>query len=59
MQVESAEIYARVFRRLKPRTPLPVIEVKFRSYANANAQIKLGGRRVGGQDGGHARGCAG
>ena len=41
MQVESAEIYARVFRRLKPRTPLPVIEVKFRSYANANAHIKL------------------
>lgn len=40
MQVES-EIYARVFRRLKPRTPLPVIEVQFRRYANANAQIKL------------------
>jgi hypothetical protein len=40
MQVES-EIYARVFRRLKPRTPLPVIEIQFRRYANANAQIKL------------------
>src|SRR5579863_2362998 len=40
MQVES-EIYARVFRRLKPRTALPVIEVQFRRYANANAQIKL------------------
>ncbi|MGH9594736.1 MAG: SprT-like domain-containing protein [Bryobacteraceae bacterium] len=40
MQVES-EVYARVFRRLKPRTPLPVIEVQFRRYVNANAQIKL------------------
>jgi SprT-like family len=48
MQVESAvaplpaeQVYARVFRRMKPRTPLPAIEVQFRRYANANAQIKL------------------
>lgn len=35
------EIYARVFRTLRPRTALPVIEVRFRPYASANAQIKL------------------
>jgi hypothetical protein len=53
MQVESAavalgaeQIYARVFRRLKPRTALPIIEVHFRSYANANAQIKLAEGRL-------------
>ena len=37
----SAEIYARVFRELRPRTPLPTIRVQFRRYANANAQVKL------------------
>lgn len=36
-----AEIYRRVFRRLRPRTPLPEIRVEFRRYANANAQIRL------------------
>ena len=48
MQVESAlffetpeELYARVFRTLKPRTPLPQITVRFRRYANANARIRL------------------
>jgi hypothetical protein len=35
------QIYARVFRRMKPRTPLPDIEVQVRPYANANAQIRL------------------
>ncbi|MEP6963216.1 MAG: M48 family peptidase, partial [Acidobacteriota bacterium] len=35
------QIYARVFRELKPRTPLPQIRVQFRRYANASAQIKL------------------
>lgn len=47
MQVESAahpcaEIYARVFRQLRPRTPMPEIRVEFRRYANANAQVKWG-----------------
>jgi hypothetical protein len=46
MQVETGtaspeEIYARVFREMRPRTPLPAIRVQFRRYANANAQIKL------------------
>jgi hypothetical protein len=35
------EIYARVFRQLRPRTALPAIRVQFRRYANANAQVKL------------------
>jgi hypothetical protein len=35
------QIYQRVFRQLRPRTPLPAIRVQFRRYANANAQIQL------------------
>jgi hypothetical protein len=34
-------IYRRVFRDLFPRKPLPEIQVEFRAYANANAQIRL------------------
>jgi SprT-like family len=34
-------VFARVFRELRPRTPLPEIRVEFRRYANANAQIRL------------------
>jgi hypothetical protein len=48
MQVETAlffeaveQIYARVFSALKPRTPLPVISVRYRPYANANSRIRL------------------
>lgn len=48
MQVETAlffetveQIYARVFRVLKPRTPAPRITVRFRKYANANSRIRL------------------
>src|SRR5260370_34297691 len=37
----SEQIFARVFRRLRPRTPLPEIRIQFRRYANANAQVKL------------------
>jgi hypothetical protein len=36
----SEQIFAKVFRQLRPRTPLPAIEVAFRRYANANAQVK-------------------
>jgi hypothetical protein len=35
------EIYARVFRQMRPRTPIPLIRVRFRRYANASAKIKL------------------
>jgi hypothetical protein len=53
MQVESVtdppreetlpveRIYECVFRRLRPRTPLPAVRVEVRHYANANAQIRL------------------
>ncbi len=36
-----AEIYARVFRDLKPRTPVPEIQVVYRRFANANSSIRL------------------
>src|SRR5262249_30900907 len=36
-----AEIYARVFRELKPRTPLPSIEIQFFGFANANCFIRF------------------
>jgi hypothetical protein len=48
MQVESAlffespeEIHARVFRYLKPRTPVPSIQVRFCEFANANSFIRM------------------
>ena len=48
MPVESAlffesieEIYERVFRNIRPRTPIPSIAVRFRKYANANSRIRL------------------
>jgi predicted metal-dependent hydrolase len=48
MQFESAlffesieQIYGRVFRSIKPRTPVPPIAVRFRRYANANSRIRL------------------
>ena len=48
MQVESAlffesieQIYERVFRSLRPSTPVPNIAVRFRTYANANSRIRL------------------
>lgn len=48
MPVESAlffesieQIYERVFRNIRPRTPVPVIAVRFRKYANANSRIRL------------------
>jgi hypothetical protein len=48
MQVETAlffetagQIYARIFRQLKPRTPLPEIQVQFKKYANADSRIAL------------------
>jgi hypothetical protein len=35
------EIYARVFRELKPRTPVPQVHVEFCRFANANSFIRL------------------
>ena len=34
-----AQIYTHVFRRLRPRTPVPFVKVEYRKYANANARI--------------------
>ena len=53
MQVESAllfetptELYARVYRSLKPRSPLPKIRVEFRRFANANSLVRLQNDRL-------------
>lgn len=53
MQVQSAllfespeQIYARVFRELRPRTPLPCFTVCYRRFANANSFIRLRGGTV-------------
>jgi hypothetical protein len=35
------EIYARVFRELRPRAPLPDLRVEFRRFANADSFIRL------------------
>jgi hypothetical protein len=37
----TEEIYARVFRELKPRTPVPGISVYFRRFVSANSFIRL------------------
>jgi hypothetical protein len=36
-----SEIYARVFRELKPRTPVPPVQVEYRKFANADSSIRL------------------
>lgn len=50
MQADSAEphaaICARVFRELKPRTPVPGIAVRFRSFANADSRARYGNSRL-------------
>ena len=39
---ESAEeIYARVFRELRPRTPVPSFRVEYRRFANVHSSIRL------------------
>jgi len=35
------QIYARVFREIKPRTPMPTLRVEFCQFANANSFIRL------------------
>lgn len=40
------EIYERVFRELKPRTPIPDIVVRFCRFANANSFIRLENNRL-------------
>jgi hypothetical protein len=40
------EIYARVFRELKPRTPVPGLRVEFCEFANADSFIRLENGRL-------------
>jgi hypothetical protein len=40
------EIYARVFRDLKPRTPVPGLTIEFCQFANANSFIRLQNGRL-------------
>ncbi|MBZ5724148.1 MAG: M48 family peptidase [Acidobacteriia bacterium] len=40
------EIYARVFRELKPRTPVPELRVEFCRFANADSFIRLESGRL-------------
>jgi hypothetical protein len=35
------EIYHRVHREIKPRTPVPSIEVEYKRFANANSDVRL------------------
>jgi len=41
------EMYARVFRELRPRTPLPEFAVEYRPFANVNSSISMKDRKVG------------
>ena len=41
-----AEIYARVFRELRPRTPVPMLQVEFCKFANADNFIRLENGRL-------------
>jgi hypothetical protein len=42
----AAEIYARVFRELKPRSALPELLVEFCRFANADSSVKLEADRL-------------
>lgn len=42
----TKDIYARVFRRLCPRTALPEIVITFRNYRNANCYIRWKNQRI-------------
>jgi Protein of unknown function DUF45 len=53
MAVETAlffetieQIYARVFRSVRPRASIPEISVTYRPYANANSSIRLEGSQL-------------
>ena len=41
MTSPNQEIFARVFRSVRPRTALPEFEVRFRPYADVNNVIRL------------------
>ncbi len=37
----SAEIFRRVHRELRPRTPVPPVEIEYKPFANANSDVRL------------------
>src|SRR5579863_2209292 len=41
-----SEIYARVWKDVRPRSELPEIQVEFRRYANANSSVRLEAGRL-------------
>src|ERR1700746_2603447 len=44
---ESApELFRRVHREIRPRTPLPKIEVEYKRFANANSDVRLDGGAI-------------
>src|ERR1700691_50847 len=44
---ESApELFRRVHREIKPRTPAPAIEVEYKRFANANSDVRLDGGAI-------------
>jgi hypothetical protein len=36
-----ADIFRRVHREIRPRTPVPAVELEYKSFANANSHIRL------------------
>jgi SprT-like family len=40
------EIYGRVFRELRPKTPAPAVEVSYRKFANVHSSIRMEGGRI-------------
>jgi hypothetical protein len=42
----SEQIFARAFRAIRPRTPLPELQVRFHPYADVNNVIRLRGGRL-------------
>ncbi|MDP9053872.1 MAG: SprT-like domain-containing protein [Acidobacteriota bacterium] len=37
----AAELFRRVHREIRPRTPVPPIDVEYRNFANANSDVRL------------------
>src|ERR1700722_14627222 len=44
---ESApELFRRVHREIRPRTPVPEIDVEYKPFANANSDVRLDGGAI-------------
>src|ERR1700735_3124772 len=37
----AEEIFRRVHREIRPRTPVPAIQVEYKRFANANSDVRL------------------